>query len=164
MKDWINKNKSFLVLLSLVLVIRFTHLFAINIVQGESMMPTYRNFEILVGSSVMDIERGDIVVAVHDNKKVIKRVIGLPLDTIKYVNSTLIINGEIYEEPYIVPERNVYSSKQEWSITLKDDEYLILGDNRDNSYDGRYYGAIKKDDILEKIYSTGLNPLFWFSD
>lgn len=145
------ENKVFIILLIVCLCIRFTHVFGINIVSGHSMDTTLHNAQIVLGSSIKNLKRGDIVVAKTD-KLVIKRIVGMPGETIAYYNGELHINGEIYEEKYLNEDNIQTSKEQEWIYTCGDDEYLILGDNRDNSYDGRYYGPISEDLIIEKIY------------
>ena len=152
MKRFIKENWKYILILVLALAIRQTKVFAINIVDGESMMPNLRNGQIVLGSSIKNLNRGDIVVASVNKNLVVKRVIGLPGEVIEYRNETLYINGEPYEETYLNPNRNYYSKSQVWSYTVGENQYLILGDNRDNSYDGRVYGPINSDQILEKIY------------
>lgn len=150
-KGWLKENKTFLIILCICLCIRFTHVFGINIVSGHSMDTTLHDKQIVLGSSLKSLNREDIVVAKTD-KLVIKRIVGLPGETIAFYNGELHINGEVYEEKYLNEDCIQESKSQEWIFTLGEDEYLILGDNRDNSYDGRYYGPISKELILEKIY------------
>ena len=126
-------------------------MFAINIVDGESMLSTLHDGQICLGSSIKSLNRGDIIVAKTD-KLVIKRLIGLPGDTIEYINGTLYINDEPYTEDYIEKGRDNNSKTQTWKFTLEEDEYIILGDNRDGSYDSRYYGPVQGKDIIEKVY------------
>lgn len=137
-------------MLAVVLFLRSNHIFVINIVNGESMMSTLHNGQICLGSSVAKYDRGDIVVAKHDNVEVIKRVIGLPGERVICEDGIFYINGEKLDEPYIEEGRNLEGVFFE--VILEEDEYFICGDNRANSYDSRFYGPIKEKDILEKIY------------
>lgn len=166
-KEIIKEDKWLILATVLVLILRFTNTLSINIVSGQSMMPNYHNFEFTVGSCIGDIQRGDVVVARPyeqngDKRRVIKRVVGLPGETVEFKFGTLYINGEIYDEFYLDNDYIQNSRTQNWTIVLKDGEYLILGDNRDNSHDGRYYGAVTEDQIIQKIYLHHLNPAFWF--
>lgn len=166
-KNYIKENKTFLIALVIVLILRFTNAFSINIVSGESMMPNYHNLELTIGSCIGEVQRGDVVVArpydyTGDKKKVIKRVVGMPGEVVEFKFGTLYINGEAYQEDYLDDDYIQNSRLQDWMIVLRDNEYLILGDNRDNSYDGRYYGAVTEDQILQRIYVHHLNPIFWF--
>ena len=98
-----------------------------------------------------DIERFDIVIIKKEsgnlkNQELVKRVIALPGETIEYKNGVLYINDEVVEEEFIQEEvkeltGNIYKR------TLKDDEYYVLGDNRGNSSDSRYFGTISKKEI-----------------
>ena len=84
-------------------------------------------------------------------EKLVKRVVGLPGETIKYESGQLYVNGEPVEENFIsddVKKQTVTRYGNDIpEIKLKDDEYYVLGDNRGNSTDSRYFGAIKKSQI-----------------
>lgn len=149
-KNFLRRNKGTLIMLAVVLFLRCNHIFVINIVNGESMMSTLHNGQICIGSSIAKYERGDIVVARHDNMSVIKRVVGLPGEHVICADGVFYINGEKLEEGYVEESRNLKGVSFE--VQLEEDEYFICGDNRANSYDSRYYGPIKADDVLEKIY------------
>lgn len=151
MRKFFKENWSYIVIIILVLFIRSTKLIGINIVSGESMMSTLHDGQVVLGSSLKELKRGDIIVAKTD-KLVVKRIIGLPGETVSYHDGALYINGVKLEEEYIEPGRDVNSQNQVWEYKCGDNEYLILGDNRDNSYDGRYYGPLSEDDIVEKVY------------
>ena len=84
----------------------------------------------------------------------IKRVIGLPGETVEYRNNQLYINGEPVEEPFLDAS---YTSTYPGTFTsdfktekLGEDEYFCMGDNRPHSSDSRYYGAFHKSDIVSK--------------
>lgn len=96
------------------------------------------------------IDRFDIVIVKLKNNnlykdEMIKRVIGLPNDKIVYDDGVLTVNGEVINEEFI--DSYVKESTGYINITLKDDEYFVMGDNRGNSSDSRYFGAIKKNEI-----------------
>lgn len=152
MKKFLKENLSFILVILLALFIRTTKVAAINFVDGESMMPTYYNGQIVFGSSIKKLERGDIIVAKPDKKLVIKRLIGLPGETVESKNGNIYINGVLLEEPYLESERNIISKNYEWKVELGENEYFYMGDNRDNSYDCRAYGPVDSKKIIEKIY------------
>lgn len=114
-------------------------------VSGESMVPTLEGGELMLLKKYdTDYERFDIVVV---NKNVegdnlIKRVIGLPGETIRYKNNHLYINGEIIEDVYAYGDTNNFQE-----ITLGEDEYFLMGDNREISLDSRALGVIKSKEI-----------------
>ena len=83
----------------------------------------------------------------------IKRVVGLPGDTIEFRDNTLYINGEVYEEDYLGDDviTDDFSLQDIGYDVIPEDMYLVLGDNRQNSMDGRDIGLIKKSDIIGKI-------------
>ena len=101
-------------------------------------------------------ERFDIVVFRYTHKKntfYIKRVIGLPGETVQIVDSKIYINGEILEENYgYEPIQDAKRASQ--PITLGEDEYFVLGDNRNNSKDSRYedVGNISRDRLIGRAF------------
>ncbi|MDO4197685.1 MAG: signal peptidase I [Erysipelotrichaceae bacterium] len=116
------------------------------VVNGSSMYPTLKADQFgysFVISRNMKINRFDICVLQSEDKKLVKRVIGLPGETIKYENNVLYINGEVMED---VVGEDVFTS--DFEAVLGEDEYYCLGDNREISKDSRFYGAFKKEDII----------------
>lgn len=107
---------------------------------------------------VSDPKRGDIIVfRTNGNDEAalhVRRVIGLPGETIQIVNGNIMINGEIYREAKDFPDM-VYDGIAANVITLGENEYFVLGDNRNNSEDSRY-GEIGN---VDKKYITGK---LWF--
>lgn len=107
-------------------------------------------------------EHGEIVMFWAPDKEetiYIKRVIGVPGDTIKIENNTVYVNGKAKDEPYIKEWTNSPGS-EEW--ILGKDEYFMMGDNRNNSNDSRVYGVVKGDKIIAKAlfrYSPSLKSL-----
>jgi len=123
-------------------------------VNGTSMSSTLENGEIMILNETKyyfnDVKRFDIVVVKQGKSKLIKRVIGLPGDTLKFENNILYINGEIVEEPYLREETLDFSlAKFNYDNDVIPDKcYFVMGDNRDDSLDSRYFGCIEKKDIL----------------
>jgi len=164
--SWFNKfRKSFIgeilqiVVISLIIVIPFrTYIAQPFLVSGSSMDDTFANDQYLIVDEltyhIRDPERGEVVIFHYplDTKKYfIKRVIGLPGETIEVKNDTIIIyesaettQGTTLEEPYIKIDKLVPPSRINSRITLQDDEYYLLGDNRSHSSDSRLWGPVKR--------------------
>lgn len=128
-------------------------------VEGNSMAPTLKNQEYglsnIIGAKLGHFDRFDIVI-IHmedSGRYLIKRIIGLPGETISYKNDVLYVNGKAVKEPFL--DSNFMSAYPQFTsdveeITLGKDEYFCLGDNRPNSADSRMYGAFKKSQITAK--------------
>ncbi|PLS33821.1 signal peptidase I [Carnobacterium maltaromaticum] len=148
------------VALTVVLLLR-TFIFSPVIVKRESMSPTLANSDRILLLKMEKVKRFSIVTfpAPDDpSQNYVKRVIGLPGDSISYKNDVLEINGKAYEEPYLdeykaqLPERTLLTNDFTLEQITGDEvvpegEYLVLGDNRQNSKDSRMIGYIKADDI-----------------
>lgn len=145
------------VALGLALFVRF-FIAAPYIVSGASMDPTFESWHYLIIDQVTyrleNPERGDVVVFTYPydtTRSFIKRVIGLPGETlIIKENSVTIQNKESPEgfllpEPYITPENRRMG---ELKIALKEGEYFVMGDNRLASADSRSWGALPKENIV----------------
>lgn len=127
-------------------------------VPTRSMVPTINVDDKLLGFRLAYLfsepERGDIIIFEHqcyntsDKEALIKRVIGIPKDTVEIVDGVLYINGEIVEEGYIAEEMNGNFGPYE----IPEDCYFVMGDNRNISDDARYwdYTFVNKNEILAK--------------
>ena len=115
-------------------------------ISGNSMYPTLKDKQVVRVSKIKEISRFDIVIAKkHDNYLIVKRVIGLPDEKVEYKDNHLYINEKPVTESFI----DLYLTKTEdFTYTLKDDEYFLLGDNREYSTDSRELGAFKKEKLL----------------
>ena len=147
-------------LILVIVVILFLMIYVVSVTQvvGSSMSPTLNDEEVLILNKfnyrLFDIKRGDIVsLDYEDTKYLIKRIIGLPGETIEIKDSNLYIDGKLYEEEYLSDDL-VYP---DFSLTdlgydvIPEDMYLVLGDNRKNSLDSREIGLVSKDSINGKI-------------
>ena len=117
-------------------------------VDGDSMKNTLKNGDILLLYKLSSIDRFDIIVLDEekDNEKIIKRVIGLPGETVAIKKGKIYINDKVIDDEYAYGQTSDYNK-----VTLKDDEYFILGDNRLISKDSRYFGPIKNNEVKGKI-------------
>ena len=115
-------------------------------VTGNSMEPTFKDGDVCVVNKQYTLDRSDIVVFKFNDKEYIKRVIGLPNDTIYCWGNTIYVNGEPIEESYVQGETTDFNE-----ITLEDDEFFCLGDNREYSKDSRYFGRFKTSYIIGEV-------------
>lgn len=124
-------------------------------IPSGSMLPTLEINDRLIidklGYKFQNPERGDVVVfsPTEELKKqykdaFIKRIIGLPGETVEIKNGRVYINGEVLSEDYIAEEPH-YNWGPE---TVPENSYLVLGDNRNNSYDSHYWGFVPRDNII----------------
>ena len=155
-KEIINWVVYFICLLAVVFVIN-TFVVQRTMVSGDSMYPYLHNKDQLMMDKLSyrfhDPERFDIVVfpVVRDGKEeyYIKRVIGLPGETIQIIGDTIYINGKVLKEHYGL-EPMVSGGIAEKPIKLGKDEFFVLGDNRNDSIDsrdGESVGVVKRKNI-----------------
>ena len=144
MKKFIKEYLPYVVILVVIVLLRIYVVTPVT-VDGNSMNDTLYTNDLMLLFKIGDIERYDIVVANHDNKKLIKRVIGMPNDKIKCVSGILYINNEEDTSGYGYGENVDFPE-----YILKEDEYFLIGDNRSDSLDSRYFGPVKKEDIEGK--------------
>lgn len=112
-------------------------------INGDSMSPTLVNKQMVKYKKTTDIKRYDIIVFKDENDNtLVKRVYGIPKDNIVINGEKIYINNEEISDKYA-------SSKTsgEANVTLGEDEYYVLGDNREISKDSRFFGPIKKEKI-----------------
>lgn len=194
--------KSFFPVLLIVLILRSFLVEPFQIPTG-SMIPTLEVGDFIlvnkyayglrlpvIGTKIVDVddpERGEVMVFIppHENKYYIKRVIGLPGDTVRYEDKNLYINGELIDKEYVediaidtsigeLPgalyeetiggiEHNTQHidgagrrrARTTWVIP--NGHYFMMGDNRDNSSDSREWGAVSEEDIVGKAIAVWMH-------
>ncbi len=199
---WIEYPKAFFPVLALVLVLRSFLVEPFKIPSG-SMIPTLNvgdyilvnkfayGFRLpVIGTEVVPVglpERGDVMVFKYpENPRInyIKRVVGLPGDTIRYEAKRLYINGEempqelVAQLPPLTPQKKIYTedfsgishniqvlvlrnqaNARTW--TIGEGEYFAMGDNRDNSRDSRAWGIVPEGNIVGKAFAVWMHMPGW---
>jgi len=143
-------------ILSYYLISRF--LVTAVVVQGRSMTPTLQDGDRYVlnrwAFHSQSPQRGDLVVLKdpgHDDYAV-KRIVGTPCETVHLKNESVYVNGTKLNEPYLSPgtETRVPNLK-ETIVVVGKDHFFVMGDNRPNSEDSRFYGAVHRSQIVGLI-------------
>lgn len=150
-KEFIKDTSKYVIVFVLVLLI-VIYVVSFQQVIGPSMQPTLNEGSFIAinkfSFKLRDIKRNEIVVFRHDEKYLIKRIIGLPGETIEYKDNRLYIDGEPYEESFL---NNVVTDDYNTGV-ISEEKYFVLGDNRENSLDGNDFGLIDKKDIIGKAW------------
>lgn len=137
----------YIIIVVVVLLVR-SFIVTPGLVNGSSMEPTLHNNELVLINKIglnKGIDRYDIVVVKYENSTIIKRVIGLPYETVEYINDTLYIDGEE------VGTKVDFEYTKDFKLTAGKNEYIVLGDNRNISKDSRIIGPVKERDIIGKV-------------
>ncbi len=154
MKKFIKELIPYIIIIICVVLIR-TFIITPVRVDGVSMNPTLENNEILILNKLdKSYNRFDIVVFNYNNEKLVKRIIGLPGETIKVKNNKLYINNKYIEEDFTHKDTDDY----EYELVIPKNSYFVMGDNRSNSLDSRFIGPINKQNI-EGTVNLSLLPL-----
>ena len=150
MKKIIKQLIPYIVIIIVVVLIR-SFVVTPVIVVGDSMKPTLNEGQILILNKLdyrfNEIERYDIVVIKVGKSEIIKRVIGLPGETIEYRNNILYIDGHEETSEYNFDTEDFTLKSICNCDKISEDKYLVLGDNRQASSDSRIIGLIDKKDI-----------------
>lgn len=145
MKDKIKELVPYIIIIIVVILIR-TFIITPVRVDGTSMNKTLKDGELLLLYRLAKIDRYDVVVLDLENEDlIIKRVIGMPGETVEIKNNKIYINDKEINDDYAYGETSDYEK-----ITLEKDEYFLLGDNRIVSKDSRVFGPVKKENIEGK--------------
>ena len=140
------------------------------IVDGQSMMPTYVDKEYILAEKVSYLtgvpKRGDVIVfrpPINPSVSYIKRVIGLPGETVKIENNTVTIindknpNGIALSELYLGSDALTLAegtTTGAYTVKVADNEYFVMGDNRQHSSDSREWGLLPKANIIGRAWMT----------
>ena len=132
-------------------------------IKSVSMLPSLHEGEYVIVDKVSYLlhppERGDIVVFERqdETEDLIKRVIGLPGETLEMSGGIVYIDGQPLPEPYLTPS----PSSSYPAHKLGADEYFVMGDNRGNSRDSRIFGPIRRDSVVGRAWMIYWPPSDW---
>ncbi len=155
--EFIKDMSKYLIVIVVILVVAI-YVISLQQVVGPSMSPTLVDGDILLLSKIhyklFPVNKGDVIALSYDDTKfLIKRVIGLPGETISYKDNVLYINGEGLNETYLngVTTED-FDLKDLGYDVIPEDMYFVMGDNRGDSLDSRdpSVGLVSKDDIIGK--------------
>ncbi len=125
----------------------------VYMVSGSSMWPTYEPGAMVhTTSATSGLDRGDVIVL--DDKGgdyALKRIVGLPGETVHIWRGYVFINHRILLEPYIPRKVYTFPRQRAAVFVLGDDQYFVLGDNRPSSSDSRMYGPIEKSQVKKRV-------------
>jgi signal peptidase I len=141
--------------LALVIFILLQTTIQSSIVLGSSMLPNLQDGQRLIINKAVyhfrDPERGDIIILhppIEPQKEYVKRVIGLPGDTVEVRNGKVFVSGTALDEPYIKDAPNYTMS----AIVVPPNNYFVLGDNRNNSNDSHSGWTVSGDGIVGEAW------------
>ena len=142
----------------IVLPIRY-FLFQPFLVKGESMEPNFHNGDYLIidqlSYRLKGPQRGEVVVFKYPkapSQRYIKRIVGLPGETVEIKEGEVTVSGSSLDESTYLSEF-VYTDPREFkTITLNEDEYFVLGDNRIASSDSRIWGPLPRENIIGRVF------------
>lgn len=145
--------KELLPYIIVVLVVILIRTFIITPIQveGISMKPTLDDNQILLLKKYdKTYRRFDIVVVKLPSERLIKRVIGLPGDTVRFKDNQLYINGKYVKEPFQHAKTEDFEYEENGEKKIPAGYYFVMGDNRDHSMDSRMIGPVSKNKIVGK--------------
>lgn len=152
--------------LAIILPVRY-YLIQPFYVKGASMEPNFHDHEYLIIDEISyrfrEPQRGEIIVfryPRHPQEYFIKRMIGLPGETVQIKNGQVLVYNESHPEGLVLNEKYLPADLETFSMTestveLADDEYFVLGDNRGSSKDSRSFGPVNKSFLTGKVMFRG---------
>ncbi|MFW5864642.1 MAG: signal peptidase I [Candidatus Izemoplasmataceae bacterium] len=140
---------SYVLTLMVIMITINTFFFSFAMVDGISMEPTFVDQDdIIINHFMIDYDQFDIVVVrVREGTYYVKRIIGLPGDRVTFTESAVYINGDLISERYL-DQSFAYTPNE---FILGEDEYFVMGDNRDDSLDSRVIGPVNERDLFGKV-------------
>lgn len=143
---------------------------AFFVVEGISMYPTFKPNDVVKARTLSTgLQRGDIIINTDDRgEQVIKRIIGLPGETITIFRGFVYVNGRRLVEPYLMNHTYTFNGdpyNERPSVReLRAGQYFVLGDNRMESCDSRHYGPIDQSQIRGLVSLPGNSAIPEFCD
>jgi len=151
LKEFLKDTSKYIIVIVVVFLV-IMYVVSFQQVIGPSMEPTLKEGSFIAVNKFSyrfrEIRRNEIIIFKHDEKYLIKRIIGLPGETIEYKDNVLYINSEPYDELFL--ENSITEDYNTGKIP--ENKYFVLGDNRENSLDGNDFGLIDEKDIIGKAW------------
>lgn len=136
-----------LIFLVLIAVMIF-FVFGIYRCSDNMMSPAFKDGDLAIYYRLQkEFQPSDTVIIEKDGETQIRRIIAKPGDSVEITADGLKINGYLQQETGIYTETLPYTEGISFPITLEENEYFVLGDNRSGAKDSRIYGAVKKEEI-----------------
>lgn len=150
-----------LLLAAAIFIVTYIFLFRPYQVSGESMYPTFHNQEYVLTNLIAlryePLKKGEVIVfhsPTDADKDFIKRVIGLPGDTVMIREGEVYVNNtKLDQSAFLGTEVKTYAGAflhEGEAITVSPEQYFVMGDNRPHSSDSREFGPIKKESVIGK--------------
>lgn len=159
---WIFDFLQSIVVVMAILVMIYLFIISPQEISGDSMFPTFKNGEYILTNKVEyklhEPQRGDVIVFKSPKNKdidYIKRIIGIPGDTVSLRDGKFYVNGELLDEHYLPPYIYTFAGsfmKENTEVTVPEGYYFVVGDNRPHSLDSREFGFVPKQDIIGKAF------------
>ena len=153
-KQVLKSTMSSLIVVAAAAVLIATLIFPVLQISGSSMEPTLNDEEIVVLIKTTNLERGELCCFSYQNKLLIKRIIGLPGDSISIDEEGYVyVNGTAIDEPYII-DRALGECDIEFPCIVTESHYFVLGDQRSGSVDSRssVIGLVSEEHIVGRIF------------
>lgn len=153
-KKVLKSTLSSLIVVAAIAVLIATLALPVLQIQGSSMEPTLNDEEIVVLIKTPNMKRGQLCCFSYQNKLLIKRIIGVPGDTIRIDEKGFVyVNNELLDEPYII-DRALGECDVKFPFHVTENHYFILGDHRSTSIDSRssVVGLVSADQIVGRIF------------
>jgi signal peptidase I len=154
---WRPRRQLWVVLLASALLGALIHRFwfCLVVVHGESMQPDFSDGQIcFVERTLRGLERGDVVIATDGRSQMVKRVVGLPNESLFFHRGKVFVNGHELLEPYLPRSTRTYPVDRT-RFALGPEDYFLMGDNRGRSEDSRSYGPLPAKAILGRVAPSG---------
>ena len=162
-KEFIKDTLKYILFIVAVLVIAI-YVIGLQQVVGDSMNPTLKNGDVVIIDKLtyklIPLKRGDIVSFYYDDTKyLVKRIIGLPGETLEIKNNKIYINNEVINDYVKNINMKDFSLEELGYSKIPDNMYFVMGDNRENSLDSRdsRVGLIPKEAIIGKSFHSRLH-------
>ena len=145
-----------------IFVVVYLFIMQPNQVKGPSMEPTFRSGEYIFTSKITykfrPMARGDVVVfksPKNPDQEYIKRIVGLPGDTVRIRNGQVYVNGAQVNETYIADETSLFEGgfvQEDVPVTVPAGKLFVMGDNRPHSSDSREFGPIDQESLIGQVF------------